>query len=252
MTESRGGAAPVGHRIGAQLASEVRQALRRGENFLVTVAIPVGVLLIFASVLDPPAGYARAVDFVLPGVLALAVMSTGMVSLGIATAYERFYRVLKHLRTTPLSRLDLVLAKIGGVLVVEVIQVALLLLVAAVVFDWRPASTAWGALPLLALGTVCFAGLGLLMAGALRAEATLGLANGLYLAFLALGGIALPLSSLPDWLASLARFLPATALAAALRAVLNQNQAPAAADLTVLVIWSLGAVLLTARTFKWE
>lgn len=252
MTDARTGSAPASRRVLAQLLLELRQSLRRGESFLVTVLIPVGVLLSFAATIEPPPGYDSAVEFVLPGVLALAVMSAGMVSLGIATAYERYYRVLKRLGVTPLTRLDLVLAKIGSVLAVEVIQVALLVLIAVLAFDWRPAGSVWAAVPLLILGTACFAGIGLLMAGALRAEATLGLANGLYLVFLALGGIALPLSSLPGWVEPLARLLPATALAAALRAVLGQGAAPDAADIIVLVLWSLAAVLLTARTFKWE
>ena len=244
--------ASVSARLAAQTAVEVQMTLRRSEGLLVNLVIPVGVLLFASAMLDPPAGYARAVDFALPGVLALAVMSAGMVSLAIATAYERFYRVLKRLGTTPLSRLELIVAKIGGVLVVEVLQVAALAAIAAVVLGWRPAGTAWAALPLLALGTVLFTGLGLLMAGALRAEATLGLANALYLAFAGLGGIVAPLERLPDWIAEPARLLPATALARALRAVLAEGAAPTAADLVVLVAWTIAAIALTARTFHWE
>jgi ABC-2 type transport system permease protein len=236
----------------AQTGIEVRLTLRRGEQLLVTLLIPAGVLLAFGGMEAAPEGYSKTVDFLLPGVLALAVMAAGMVSLGISTAYERFYRVLKRLGATPLTRLDVLLAKSGGVLVVEVLQVVVLCALAAVAFGWRPAETAWAALPLLALGTVCFAGLGMLMAGALRAEATLGLANALYLLFLALGGLVAPLDRLPGGLADAVRVLPATALGRVLRAVLAQGTAPGGFDLLVLIVWSVAAVALTARTFKWE
>lgn len=237
--------------VAAQAAVEVGLTLRRGENLLVTVLIPAAVLLAFGGFERPPAGYTRTVDFLLPGVLALAIMSTGMVSLAIATGYERFYRVLKRLGATPLSRLDVIMAKIAGVLVVELIQIVLLCVI-GVTMGWRPAATVWAALPLLALGTVCFAGIGLLMAGALRAEATLALANTLYLAFIAVGGIVAPLNRLPGWLADVVRLLPATALARTLRAVMTNGTMPGGLDLAVLIVWSVGAVWLAARTFKWE
>ena len=111
-------------------------------------------------------------------------MSTGMVSLGIATAYERHYGVLKRLGGTPLGRPRLIGAKILAVLVVEAVQVALIALVAGLAFDWRPAGGLAPAFGVAMLGTVAFAGLGLAMAGSLRAEAVLALANGLYLLFL--------------------------------------------------------------------
>src|SRR5829696_7538458 len=209
----------------AQISVELRLTLRRGENILITLLIPAVVLVAFGAGEGTPAGYASTVDFLLPGVLALAVMSTGMVSLGIATAYERYYRVLKRLGATPLGRLDLLAAKIGGVLVVEALQVAVLVGLGAGL-GWRPSPTVWAALPLLALGSACFAALGLLMAGALRAEATLGLANILYLGFLAAGGIVAPLDRLPSRLAEILRLLPATALARALRDVMAHHSLP--------------------------
>jgi ABC-2 type transport system permease protein len=235
----------------AQMRVEVRLTLRRGENILITLLIPAAVLVAFGAGEGTPVGYASTVDFLLPGVLALAVMSTGMVSLGIATAYERYYRVLKRLGATPLGRLDLLAAKIGGVLVVEALQVAVLVGLGAGL-GWRPSPTVWAALPLLALGSACFAALGLLMAGALRAEATLGLANILYLGFLAAGGIVAPLDRLPSRLAEILRLLPATALARALRDVMAHHSLPDPLDPLVVLLWTGAAIYLAMRTFRWE
>jgi ABC-2 type transport system permease protein len=239
----------------AQTAMELRLTGRRGENVLVTIVIPVVVLLFFASVAVLPTGSGRPVDFLLPGTLALAVIATSLVSLGIATAYERNYGVLKRLGGSPLTRAGLLAAKMLAVLAVEVGQVVLLIAIAYPLLGWRPgpgASPALFALALL-LGTLAFAGLGLLLAGALRAEATLALANGLFIAFLLLGGIVIPVSHLPEPLATVAALLPAAALADAFRAALGSGDAvDVGRDLATLLVWGVGAVALALRTFRWE
>src|SRR5713101_2179068 len=181
-------AAPLGRQIIVQARVELLLTLRRGESVLITLIVPVLLLIFFASLNIIPSTTGRAVDFLLPGILALAVMATGMVSLGIATAYERYYGVLKRLGSSPLPRSGLIIAKVISVLVLELIQVIVLVGVAVVLYGWRPAGSPLLALLVLALGTVTFAALGLAMAGALRAEVTLAGANGLYLIFLLLGG----------------------------------------------------------------
>src|SRR6187397_1059302 len=215
-------AAPAA-RLLTQAAMELRLTARRGENVLVTIVIPVIVLVFFASVAILPTGGSAPVDFLLPGAMALAIIATSLVNLGIATAYERHYGVLKRLGGSPLTRGGLLTAKMLAVLAVEIGQVVLLVAIAAAVLGWRPgpgASVALFVVTLL-LGTLAFAGLGLLMAGALRAEATLALANGLFIAFLLLGGIVIPVSHLPEPLAAVAGLLPAAALADAFRVALG-------------------------------
>ncbi len=190
-------AAPFLRQVVAQTRVELLLTLRRGESVLITLIVPVVLLIFFASLNIIPSSTGKAVDFLLPGMLALAVMATGMVSLGIATAYERYYGVLKRLGSSPLPRGGLVVAKLISVLAIEVIQVFLLVGVAVLLYGWRPAGSPWLALGVMTLGTVTFAALGLAMAGALRAEVTLAGANALYLLFLLLGGGILPLSHLP-------------------------------------------------------
>ncbi len=238
----------------AQARMELRLTARRGENVLVTVIIPVVVLLFFASVTVLPTGSGPPVDFLLPGALALAVIATSLVNLGIATAYERNYGVLKRLGGSPLTRGGLLAAKMGAVLLVEITQVVLLVAIAVVVLGWRlgPEASVAVFLVSLLLGTLAFAGLGLLLAGALRAEATLALANGLFIAFLLLGGIVLPVSHLPGPLAVVASVLPAAALADAFRVALGSGTADLAASLAILAVWGVGAVVLAVRTFRWE
>jgi ABC-2 type transport system permease protein len=233
---------------------ELRLTARRGENVLVTIVIPAVVLVFFSAFPIGDAGGAHPVDFVLPGVLSLAVISASLVNLGIATAYERSYGVLKRLGGTPLPRAGLVVAKIAAVGVVEVLQVVLLLAIGAVVLGWRPgaATDLLTVVVALVLGTLAFAGLGLWMAGTLRAEATLAGANGLFLAFLLLGGVVVPVDRLPQALADVARILPANALSEALRTGLGGTQGSAGGSLLILAAWAIVAVAAAMLTFRWE
>ncbi|HUH08781.1 MAG TPA: ABC transporter permease [Egibacteraceae bacterium] len=242
-------------RIRAQAVMELRMMLRNGESVLVTFGIPL-VLLVFFSMVDvlPHEGQ-RSVEFLVPGVLALAVMSAAMVSLGIATGFERFYLVLKRLGATPLRRRELVVAKILSVLAIEAIQIAVILGIALAGLGYRAPGQAvrgWLALTAVGLGTAAFAGLGLAMAGRLRAMGTLAVANVAYLALLLLGGIAFPLDRLPAPVAALARLLPAAPLADLLRAALGSPTGTVGADLAVLAVWACAATALASATFRWE
>ncbi len=235
----------------AQLRAELLLLLRQGENLLVIVGLPVLLLVLFAGARIVPAGSGRPVQFLLPGILCLAVMSTGLVTLGISTAYQRYYRVLKRLGATPLPRSALVAAKASAVLVVEVAQVLLLLAIASLALGWHLHGSFGLAVLALGGGAVAFAGLGLTMAGGMRAELTLGGANGLYLVFLVLGGIVLPVSHLPGFIQPLARVLPPTALSSVLRAILQGGQ-PAASNIFLLAGWAIALAATAAWLFRWE
>lgn len=237
----------------AQTKVELVLTLRRGESVLLTFAIPVLLLAFFSlvDVLPTPAGTEDPVDFLFPGILALAVMSTAMVSLAIATGFERQTGVLKRLGATPLTRPGLLGAKTLAICVIEAVQV-LVLFGEGLLLGWRPDD---GSIALavfcLALATVGFAGLGLLMAGSLPALTTLAAANGLYLVLLLLGGMVVPLSELPDAVRAVARVLPAGALSDATRGALDSGSVPGRAWL-VLAGWALVAPVVAAWRFRWE
>lgn len=230
----------------AQLKVELRLTLRRGESLLITVVVPVVLLVFFGAVaMSPP-------DFLVPGLLALAVMSTSMVSLGIATAYERYYGALKRLLGSPLPRTSLLAAKTLSILLIEVVQVSVLVLIARLAFGWSPGGSPALAVLALGLGSAAFAGLGLLMAGLLRAEATLAVANGLYLVFLLLGGFILPLDRLPGPIGLAARALPAAALTDATRGALLDQAPGVPGALAMLALWAVVTMSAAALTFRAE
>jgi ABC-2 type transport system permease protein len=239
--------------LAAQARTELTLSLRNGEQLLVSIVIPL-LLLVFFSLVDVlplPEGVTDPVDFLTPGILALAVMSSAMVSLGIGTGFERQYLVLKRLGSTPLGRGRWVAAKIAMVLGLLVIQVVVLVL-AAVALGWAPGGTP-ALLPVaVVLGAAAFGGLGLLMAGTLRGTLTLALANGLYLVLLLLGGMIIPFSEMPGWLAAIGRATPAGALSTVMQSVLRDGAPAAGGAWVVLVAWALVTPVLAARLFRWE
>jgi ABC-2 type transport system permease protein len=236
----------------AQLRTELQLVARNGEQLLLTIGIPV-LLLVFFSLVDVlPADTTEPIDFLAPGVLALAVMSTSMVSLGIGTGFERSYLVLKRLGATPLGRPRLIAAKIAGVAVVELVQFAVLVPV-AYLLGWDPIDPQWiAAAAAVVLGTIAFAGVGLTLAGRLRGELNLAAANGLYLVLLLLGGMVIPLAELPGPLRAVARALPSAALADVLRDTLAAAGIRPGLSWAVLVIWAVAAPVVAATTFRWE
>ena len=237
--------------LAAQSRVEVLLQLRRGENLIVTLAVPLGILVFFSKVDSTiPAGFDNSVDFLVPGVLSLAVMAAAMVSLGIATGFERRYGVLKRLGSTPLSRGGLLAAKTATVLLFELVEAALVV-ATGIALGWSPPGGLVPALGLLLIGTVAFAGIGLLMAGTLRAEANLAAANALFLVLLFLGGMAYPLDKLPGALQAIAKVLPAAALSDTVRSVLSTQPFPTG-QLVVLLAWAVLAPLAAARWFRWE
>lgn len=239
-------------RLVAQTGAELSLTLRRGESLLLTVAIPV-ILLVFLSELRLlPTGPGRPVAFLAPGILALAVMSTAMVNLSIATGFERGYGVLKRLGATPLGRPALLGAKIAAIVVVEILQ-GIVLVGVAYAIGWRPgAAGAAAAVGVVLLATAGFGGLGLLLAGVLRPEVNLAAANGLWLVLLLVSGMLFPLGKLPVALADVARALPAAALADALHRSLGTGTAVTGWSWLVLALWAVAGPLLAAATFRWE
>lgn len=240
--------APLTQAVLAQVDMEARLTARRGENLLAMIGIPVAVLLFVGTF-----AVGGVTASVLPGTLAIALVASGLVNLGIATAYERGYSVLKRLGGSPLGRSGLVASKVVVVLAIAVAQVVGLIAVAVVALGWRPgpdASIVAVAVTTI-LGAATFAGLGLAIAGTLRPEATLVVANVLFLVAIGLGGALVPVAELPDAAAGVVRLLPVGALSEAFGAALGSG-GDLAGSLVVLAVWAAIALAVAARTFHWD
>ncbi len=247
----RPGAAPRAAMWAAQTRTELTLLLRNGEQVLLSLVVPVGLLVVL-STLDfvevKRAGVAR-IDFFTPGVIALAVLSTAFTGQAIATGFERQYGVLKRLGATPLPRSTLLLAKTASVLAVELLQ---LLLIGGVAYalGWHPAGNVLSVLAFVVVGTAAFSGLGLLLGGTLRGLTCLAVANLAWLLLLVLGGIMFGLDAFGP-AEPVLRLLPSAALSDGLRSSLVDGRL-VGSDLVTLAVWAAAALAAAGRAFRWE
>jgi ABC-2 type transport system permease protein len=238
----------------AQARLETVLLLRNGEQVLLTLVIPLVLLLVLAGtdVVDVSAGTgADRTATAVAGVLTVAVMSTAFTGLAIATGFERRYGVLRRLAVTPLPRSALLLGKAFSVLLLELVQV-LLVVGVGLLLGWSGSASWVGVALMVLVGTAAFAGLGLLMAGTIRAEATLAAANLLYVVLLVAGGAVVPVARYPEPLQPLVEVLPSGALGEGLRAVVVEGSSLPWGSIGVLALWAVAGMGLAARFFRWE
>jgi ABC-2 type transport system permease protein len=232
----------------AQGRLELILLLRNGEQLLLTILIPITLLigLTLLPIVDLPE---PRVSSVVPGVMALAVMSTAFTGQAIAVGFDRRYGALKRLGATPLPRWGILGGKGAAVLVVVALQASVLGGI-GVGIGWRPSilGLVLGAFA-LAVGTFAFGALGLLLGGWLKAEVVLALANVIWFVLLGLGGVVVPLDRLPGGMAMFAKLLPSGALTETLRAATIHTSVDVA-GLAVLLVWGLLAGLAATRTFR--
>lgn len=231
----------------AQIRTELLLTLRRGESLLVTFMIPLGLMWFFTKV-DVIRLTGNRADALAPGIAALAIMASAMVSMGIATGFERHYLVLKRLGATPLGRGRLLTAKIVTIAVIELMQVgAVVAMSKALGGDPQLDLIALAAAALL--GTAAFGGIGLLLAGTLRGEMNLALNNALFVLMVLVGGAIVDVGSLPGPLAAAAKMMPLHPLTQAFSSALGH---PSSTGWPVLVAWAVCAPVLAAALFRWE
>lgn len=237
-------------KIIAQGRYETRITMTNGEQLLVSIILPLLALagLFFTGLFDTPDGPAT-IDIATPGILALAVLSSGLTGQGIATGFDRRYGVLQYLATTPLGPIGLLLGKVVAVLMVQVTQLVVLG-GAAFLMGWSPnISGLVSAIVFIVLGALTFTGLGLLIAGTVRPEATLALTNLLWVILGAVGGVVFPVA---DFAGSVViNYLPSAALGNGLRAALIDGSFDGPA-FVILTIWAIILSLGTIRWFKWR
>ena len=234
---------------------ETMAMLRNGEQLMLNIIFPVMALIAlrFTGLIDE---YANSVgvsrmDAAVPGVLALCVISTALSGQGIATGFDRRYGVLRFLATTPLGRNGLIMGKCIAVLVVVAIQFTL---VAALGYGlgWHPDAIAVSrSIITMLMGAGAFTALGLLIAGTVRAEATLAIVNIAWVILAGAGGVVFPLKSFPDWYAGIVAWSPSAALGDALRGNFIQHQWLADPH-WVLIVWTGVIGFVASRKFKWS
>ena len=180
-------AAPAARRVAAQARFETGTLLRNGEQLLVALVLPCAALLGLAMTSSPSLGPGRRIDLAVPGVLALCVISSAFTAQAIATGFDRRYGVLRLLGVSPSAAAGCSAPRAVAVLAVEALQLVVIGAL-GLALGWHPAWSGfvWGAV-FAVVGSWAFVALALLLAGVLRAEGVLAVANLLWVALLVLG-----------------------------------------------------------------
>ncbi|RVW04108.1 ABC transporter permease [Rhodococcus xishaensis] len=232
--------------LSAQTRLELTLLLRNGEQLLITMFIPI-TLLIGLTMLPIGDFGSDRVDTIVPAVMMVAVMSTAFTGQAIAVGFDRRYGALKRLGATPLPRWGIIAGKSAAVVIVVALQTVLL---GAIGFalGWRPSALGLvlGAV-VIALGTVTFAAMGLLLGGTLRAEIVLALANILWFAMAGIGSVIFA-DELHSSVRIGAQLIPSGALAQALEDATGGSVNVMC--VAVLAGWALVSGFVATRTFK--
>ena len=231
-------------RVRAHARWELRLLLRNGEQILLMFVIPIALLVALVVMRR------SEIDTQVPIVMTVSLIATCFTSLAIGTGFERRSGALTFLATTPLSRVDLLLGKAIATAGLASLSIAVLALVAAMM-GWRP-NAQWPVLVLfIVVGGGAFAALAVLLAGVLRAEAVLALANAIFVLLIVFGGVVFAAADMPSAIGQVVSLLPSAALADALQSALNGGAFPLG-PLLVLVAWGTAAAMLARRTFTWD
>lgn len=233
--------------LAAQFGLELKLLLRNGEQLLLTMFIPITLLVGLTLLPLGSFGQHRAATFT-PVIMALAVISTAFTGQAIAVAFDRRYGALKRLGATPLPVWGIIAGKSLAVVTVVFLQ-AILLGAIGFALGWRPAllALALGA-GVIALGTVVFAALGLLLGGTLRAEIVLAVANLMWFVFAGLGALTVETDIIPTGVKWAARLTPSGALTEALSQAMTMS-----VDwfgVIVLAAWGALGALSALRWFR--
>lgn len=239
----------MNQRIMALLRIDLRAAVRDNEQLLLTIGIPAALLIFFSTVDVLPTGEGEPVDYLAPGILALAVLSMSFVRLAIGLGFDRGFGAIRRFAATPLRVSEFWLAKLFATIILVTGQCVVLGAI-AMALGWRP-SIHIALLGALALGVSAFVGLAFVISGLTDGLKALAFANGLYIVLLLISGIVFELDQLPGWLEAAVKWLPSTALAELFRQSLDGTGGPSWAWIT-LILWAVASPLLAVRVFKYS
>ncbi|MFT3662278.1 MAG: ABC transporter permease [Gordonia sp. (in: high G+C Gram-positive bacteria)] len=246
-------AAPLARMIAAQTRMEFTLLIRNGEQLLLTLFIPVTMLIGLSLMPITALGESSAdrATRLVPAIMAVAIMSTAFTGQAIAVGFDRRYGALKRLGATPIPRWGIIAGKSLAVVIVVIGQSVVIGLL-GLFLGWRPSigGLAIGVV-MIALGTMAFATLGLLLGGTMKAEVVLALGNLIWFVLLALSGLVVFSGDVPAAALWIARLAPSGALTQALTQA-TQHTSFDVGGAVVLLVWAALGGLGAVRWFKFE
>lgn len=234
--------------LAALARADLRVSVRDGEQLLLSAGLPLLLLVFFSTVDVLPTGDRPAVEFLVPGVVTVALLSTGLVRLAIGLGFDRSFGAITRYAMSPVTSRQFLASRAASAAAVATAQVAVLGAV-GVALGWRPDLHPLVAVVILT-SLVVFFGLGLSLGSVAEGLRSLALANAVYIVMLLVSGLVFELDALPDGLAAVVRLLPSTASAELLRSTTDGGAGRGGAWL-VLAVWALAAPTLAVRTFRW-
>jgi ABC-2 type transport system permease protein len=239
-----------------QSVTESRMMLRRREVVFFSVLLPTMFMLLFGGIYGSvkDENGISVINYLLPGYMVMAVMSVSFISLGVMTANERQYGILKRLGATPLPRAVLLTGKMAAIALVVTGAVVVLLALGLGFYGVRIIGGPLDIAAIVLLGVLVFATIGLMIGGMVKPEAAPAILNAAYFPMLFLGGALIPLTQMPDWLQQVGKLLPSYHFSNALIEVmvLGHSLPDVWPNLAAMAAWGAGAILVASRTFKWE
>jgi ABC-2 type transport system permease protein len=241
-----------------QIAIETKLFIRRKDDLFWTLAFPMFFMVLYGIIYrnEMWADYGmRAIDFLLPGVLVMALMVTGIMATASGFAEERGKGIYRRLSLTPLKRSTLIIGQIIHRYLVILAQVILLLLVGILAFKIKIAGNYLLFWLILTFGALCLIRIGFSLTGLIRsARSTTPISMSVFFLLLFLGGIFIPINILPDFLQYVTNVLPTTHLSDALRSVIINGSGISEIWKNLVIVggWTIGCLALAIKFFKWE
>ena len=197
----------------------------------------------------------RYIDWLVPGLLGMNIMGTGLWGVGFAIVHARTKKLLKRLVATPMSRAHYLLSHVLSRFLFLALEVTVIIGFAWIFFGVAVHGALWALAAIAILGGLSFGGLGLLLASRVRTiEAVSGLMNLVMLPMWVLSGVFFASTNFPEAMQPFIKVLPLTALNAALRAIVNEGLALTAVtrEIAILATWGLVSFALSLKLFRWQ
>jgi ABC-2 type transport system permease protein len=242
-----------------QLRFDVIAALRNRRTVFLSIALPVLLLVVLTGLYadsDRVTVIGQTVDaqraFV-PGIMALAVLTSSFMSLLMTVAGQREAGVLKRRRATPVPPIALILGRALTATGISIVAVVVMLVIADAGYDISPPPGF--ELPMLlgvVCGSLCFAACGYAVAGLVTSPESAGpIVQVILLPLQLISGVYFPASGLPDWLHTVASIFPLVHITEALQHGMLPHPSIPWGDLGVMAIWFVGAAAIAIKTFRW-
>ena len=243
-----------------QTVMQTRLFLRRKDELFWTLAFPVLFILLFGAIYGDtkwtgPGIDMRAIDYLLPGIIVMGAMVTGIMRTATGFVQEREQGVYRRLALTPLKRQTLIGSQLLQHYAVIIVQTLLLIAIGGVAFNTHLTGNLALFWLVLSIGALCFMSLGFALTGLIKTlRSATPIIQITYFSMMFLGGIFFPNSLLPDWLENAAKILPSTQMGDALRAVVYNSAGVGDIwqKLLIMAGWIAACLVISIKFFRWE